>query len=140
MRQRRQKPRAKRKRVARPGVAVRGSTTGRPIMAALDLLGRRWTLRILWELLPSPSGFRALQQRCGDMSASVLSTRLGELRETQILTVDAEGRWALSGLGRELIEALAGLHRWSERWARQLAAAPPLATTPGRSASPPACS
>ena len=30
--------------------AVRGSRTGRPIMALLDLLGRRWTLRIIWEL------------------------------------------------------------------------------------------
>ena len=30
--------------------SVRGSRTGRPIMALLDLLGRRWTLRILWEL------------------------------------------------------------------------------------------
>lgn len=126
MRQRRQEPRAKRKRLARPGVAVRGSTTGRPIMAALDLLGRRWALRILWELLASPAGFRALQERCGGMSASVLSTRLGELRETAIVTIDAEGRWTLSGLGRELIEALAGLHRWSEKWARQLAAAPRL--------------
>jgi DNA-binding HxlR family transcriptional regulator len=30
--------------------SVRGSKSGRPIMALLDLLGRRWTLRILWEL------------------------------------------------------------------------------------------
>jgi len=29
---------------------VRGSRSGRPIMALLDLLGRRWTLRIIWEL------------------------------------------------------------------------------------------
>jgi DNA-binding HxlR family transcriptional regulator len=29
---------------------VRGSRTGRPVMALLDLLGRRWTLRIVWEL------------------------------------------------------------------------------------------
>ena len=30
--------------------AVRGSRTGRPVMALLDLLGRRWSLRIIWEL------------------------------------------------------------------------------------------
>ena len=34
----------------KPGRRVRGSATGRPIMALLDLLGRRMTLRILWEL------------------------------------------------------------------------------------------
>ena len=35
-------------------IAVRGSRTGRPIMALLDLLGRRWTLRIIWELRDGP--------------------------------------------------------------------------------------
>ena len=34
--------------------SVRGSRTGRPIMALLDLLGRRWSLRILWELRGAP--------------------------------------------------------------------------------------
>lgn len=34
----------------RPGVPVRGSTSGRQIMALLDILGRRWVLRIFWEL------------------------------------------------------------------------------------------
>ncbi len=51
---------------------VRGSTTGRPLMAAMDLLGRRWTLRILWELRHGPIGARALRERCDGMSSSVL--------------------------------------------------------------------
>jgi DNA-binding HxlR family transcriptional regulator len=38
----------------RPGTKVRGSSGGRPIMALLDLLGRRWALRILWELRGGP--------------------------------------------------------------------------------------
>ncbi|HTO53257.1 MAG TPA: transcriptional regulator, partial [Myxococcota bacterium] len=42
----------------RPGAAVRGSRSGRPIMAALDLLGRRWALRVLWELRNGPHSFR----------------------------------------------------------------------------------
>ena len=37
-------------RTPRPGRPVRGSQTGRPIMALMDLLGRRWTLRVIWEL------------------------------------------------------------------------------------------
>ena len=47
--------------VIRPGVSVRGSRSGRPIMAALDLLGRRWALRILWELRAGPLTFRAIR-------------------------------------------------------------------------------
>jgi len=104
-----------------PGRPVRGSTTGRPIMAALDLLGRRWSLRIVWELLARPAGFRDLQSRCGDISASVLSTRLHELGHAAIVETDAEGKWRLTRLGEELVDALGGLQAWSAKWARRLA-------------------
>ncbi|HUI71032.1 MAG TPA: hypothetical protein VL354_10975 [Spirochaetia bacterium] len=46
--------------IPKPGRPVRGSTTGAPIMA-LDLLGRRWAMGILWNLAGGPSTFRALQ-------------------------------------------------------------------------------
>ena len=69
----------------RPGRRVRGSTSGRPIMAALDLLGRRWALRILWELREGALPFRALREACGDLSPAVLNTRLAELREAGIV-------------------------------------------------------
>src|SRR5262245_41883297 len=96
---------------------VRGSKTGRPIMALLDLLGRRWTLRVLWELRDEPvPTFRELQARCGDMSSSVLSQRLAELREAGIVEPDA---FALTDQGRELIDAFAPLHEWAMRWARR---------------------
>lgn len=71
-----------------PGQSVRGSATGRPIMALLDLLGRRWVLRIIWELHRAgrePLTFRALQARCHGMSSSVLSRRLGELRQGRLV-------------------------------------------------------
>ena len=55
---------------ARPR-AVRGSRTGRPIMALLDLLGRRWTLRIAWELRDGPLTSRALRTACDDASPTV---------------------------------------------------------------------
>jgi DNA-binding HxlR family transcriptional regulator len=48
-------------------------------MAALDLFGRRWTLRVLWELRGGPQGFRPLQRLCDNMSSSVLEARLTEL-------------------------------------------------------------
>ena len=99
-----------------PGAPVRGSHSGRPIMALLDLLGRRWTLRVLWELRDGPLQFRALQERCGGMSSSVLNQRLGELRAAGIVSLGAGG-YALSREGEELIDGLAPLQAWSERWA-----------------------
>ncbi|MFD0684941.1 winged helix-turn-helix transcriptional regulator [Actinomadura fibrosa] len=103
-----------------PGRRVRGSSTGRPIMAALDLFGRRWTLRIIWELHEGPLGFRTLQQRCDDMSSSVLRQRLVELTEAGIVEQTAEGPYTLTPLGQDAREALRPLSAWSDRWAASL--------------------
>jgi DNA-binding HxlR family transcriptional regulator len=104
----------------RPGKPVRGSDSGRPIMAALDLLGRRWTLRILWELRKKPAKFRDLQGRCDNMSTSVLSLRLKDLHAEHLLDSNGEDGWHLTDQGRSLLLVLAPLVDWSERWARDL--------------------
>lgn len=102
----------------RPGRPVRGSRTGRPLMALLDLLGRRWALRIVWELRGDALSFRALQERCGGMSPSVLNGRLAELREAGIAQGGEDG-YALTAEGRRLIGDLEPLQRWAVRWARR---------------------
>jgi DNA-binding HxlR family transcriptional regulator len=89
-------------------------------MAALDLLGRRWALRIIWELRDGPLGFRELQQHCDGMSSSVLRDRLFELSQAAIVATDESGRYSLSPLGQELLEALRPVSEWSGRWAREL--------------------
>ena len=72
-------------------------------MAALDLLGRRWTLRILWELRDGSLGARALRARCDDMSSSVLYARLSELRTAGLVSQDADDdAYALTPIGRQL--------------------------------------
>jgi DNA-binding HxlR family transcriptional regulator len=103
--------------IPKPGHPVRGSRTGRPIMALLDLLGRRWTLRILWELRRGPLTFAELQERCDAMSPSVLNQRLGELRETRI-AVHERGGYRLTADGKRLLAALEPLDAWAKRWSR----------------------
>ena len=75
----------------KPGTPVRGSKTGRPIMVLLDLLGRRWALRVLWELSRRPLTFRELQSACGDISPTVLNSRLTELREADVVSATEAG-------------------------------------------------
>ncbi len=106
-----------------PGRRVRGSATGRPIMAALDLLGRRWTLRILWELREAALTFRALQAACGGVSPSVLQERLADLAEARLLAHDGESGYALTPLARRLQPALSALDAWAGDWAAALARA-----------------
>ncbi len=101
----------------RPGRPVRGSTTGRPIMALLDLLGRRAALRVLWELRGERLTFRRLEE-AAETNPSVLNARLAELREAGIVDHDGDG-YGLTEHGRALLERLAPLQAWAEAWARR---------------------
>ncbi|HYB22516.1 MAG TPA: helix-turn-helix domain-containing protein [Solirubrobacteraceae bacterium] len=85
-------------------------------MALFDLLGRRWTLRVLWELRDGALTFRELQARCEGMSSSVLNQRLGELREVGLVTAEGGEGYELSDEGLALLDALSPLHAWAERW------------------------
>ena len=99
-----------------PGRPVRGSSSGRPIMALLDLLGRRWALRVLWELREEPAPtFRDLQARCGGVSSSVLTDRLRELAEAGIVSHAGDG-YVLPRPGRDLLARLAPLGEWAANW------------------------
>ena len=100
-----------------PGHPVRGSSTGRPVMAAMDLLGRRWALRVLWELGNEPMRALELKDRCDDMSSSVLYQRLRELSEAGLVVRDGEGRFAITPLGGDLRGAGEPRKAWARRGA-----------------------
>ncbi len=107
------------KRIIRPGTPVRGSKTGRPIMVLLDLLGRRWALRVIWELSRRPLTFRDLQAACGGISPTILNTRLAELRDADIVSATEGSGYALTKDGEGLLAEFIGLHDWAERWAKR---------------------
>jgi DNA-binding HxlR family transcriptional regulator len=100
---------------------VRGSTSGRPIMVLLDLLGRRWSLRIIWELRGEPLTSRALRTACDDASPTVLQARLTDLREADLVELLPENGYRLTTLGRELLREFMPLHRFAERWSKRQA-------------------
>lgn len=91
-------------------------------MALFDLLGRRWTMRLIWILRERPLLFRELQAACDQASSSVIARRLAELKDAGIVASGAEG-YMLTSEGRILLETYAPLGAWAERWARRVAAA-----------------
>lgn len=103
-------------------------------MALLDLLGRRWALRVVWELRGGALTFRELAGRCGGVSSSVLNQRLAELRSAWIVEAGDDG-YRLTGEGERLLAAYPPLQAWADRWARRegVVTAPP---TPPGSPSP----
>lgn len=102
-----------------PHQPVRGSASGRPIMALLDLLGRRWGLRVLWELQSGPLTFRALQAACDGVSPTVLQQRLKELRAARLVVHDGGRGYALTEAARRLQPNLMALQDWAEAWAKE---------------------
>ena len=102
-----------------PGQPVRGSKTGKPIMALFDLLGRSWALGIVWQLSKAPMTFRQIQAACEQMSPTILNRRLKELVASGIV-VRSDGGYCLSETGAELFTILKPLGAWSQKWADQL--------------------
>jgi DNA-binding HxlR family transcriptional regulator len=100
------------------------------MLALLELLGRRWALRILWELRQEPASFQALQARCDSMSTSVLSQRLAELRDAQLVEKDQVGSYRLTEPGTALLARLDDMDEWTQQWGRLLGGA--AAERPGR--------
>ncbi|TQV79146.1 winged helix-turn-helix transcriptional regulator [Denitrobaculum tricleocarpae] len=112
--------------IPRPGAPVRGSKSGKPIMALFDLLGRSWALGVIWQLSNGPMTFRQLQESCESVSPTVLNKRLKELKESGVLARGDSG-YELTATGRELFTLLEPFGAWAIRWAEGLPADGPSA-------------
>ena len=88
----------------------------RPIMQLIDILGKKWVMRILWELNAGPCTFRELQGRCGDISPTIINTRIKDLCVAQFVLKTQDSGYALSEQGKELIELFNPLNSFADRW------------------------
>ena len=89
-------------------------------MVLLDLLGRRWVLRILWELRDGALPSRALRSACDDISPSVLQKRVNEMRQADFVTLEDGEGYALTSRGRDLLDTFGPLTKWAEDWQKSL--------------------
>ena len=104
-----------------PGVAVRGSKTGKPIMALFDLIGRTWALGILWHLNDKTATYSELQQYCENISPTLLSRRLKELQQALLVEKTLAG-YCLTASGHQLFKLILPMGAWSNQWQQQLQA------------------
>lgn len=88
-------------------------------MVVLDLLGRRWALRILWELyLHGPSSFRSLREYCGNISPTIINRRVSELRESGIIELRDKEGYAITEEGLALGKIILELDEWAKKSVR----------------------
>ncbi len=102
-----------------PGKPVRGSESGVPIMALFDLLGRTWSMGVIWQLQGGPYTFREIQNLCESISPTILNSRIKDLREAGIAERTLEG-YQLTKIGNELIKLLLPFADWSANWASEI--------------------
>lgn len=93
---------------------------GVAIMALFDLLGRKWNMRVMWELRSQALNFRTLQEACGGLSPSVLNDRIKLLTRAKLISTTPDG-YALTLLGTSLMETLDPLRNWARNWERETA-------------------
>mgnify|MGYP000908136761 CR=1 FL=1 len=105
--------------IPKPGKPVRGSTTGAPIMALFDLLGRRWAMGAIWQLSTGPLTFRALQEKCGNISPTILNSRLKDLKDARLIERTPTG-YRLTPLGQSLFALLEPFKAWAKDWTKTL--------------------
>ena len=92
-----------------------------PVSKAAEIVGDRWTLMVLRELLFGPLGFNEIARGLPGISRSVLSQRLRRLTELNIVErvdhpTDRASRYRLSSAGEQLGEAVKHLGAWAATW------------------------
>lgn len=89
----------------------------------LDLVGERWTLLLIRELLTGPKRFTDLQAALRGLGTGLLAARLRHLEEHGLatkVTLPPPARtaaYALTEAGQELAPAVLALARWGLKWA-----------------------
>jgi DNA-binding HxlR family transcriptional regulator len=95
-----------------------------PVAKAAEVIGDRWTLMVIRELLFGPVGFNELARGLPGISRSILAQRLRHLRRLGIATSggpDGEraGGYRLTPIGEELGATVRSLGEWAARWVLQ---------------------
>jgi DNA-binding HxlR family transcriptional regulator len=94
-----------------------------PVAKALEVLGERWTLLIVRELLMGGSRFNVLQRGLSQISPTILTKRLNDLADTGIIVrKKIPGQrgyeYFLTEMGKELLPVVKSIGDWGMRWAR----------------------
>lgn len=95
-----------------------------PISRAADLLGERWTLLVVRELLLGSTRFNELQRGLSKMSPSLLTKRLKELEDAGVLykkKINGQKgyEYFLTSSGQALEPIVMSLAKWGLDWMEQ---------------------
>src|SRR5678815_873428 len=92
-----------------------------PVAKALEILGDRWTLLIIRDLLTGTRHFNDLERGLPGISRALLASRLRQLQQAGVVQkrLNSSGRttteYELTQAGQELLQVISSLRVWGER-------------------------
>ena len=92
-----------------------------PVRDVLDRIGDKWSTLLIFTLAERKHRFGELRRAISDISQRMLTQTLRELQEDGLIsrtvhpTTPPSTEYALTDLGRSLVEPLSGLLRWAEK-------------------------
>src|SRR5215212_10002884 len=86
-----------------------------PISRAVEVLGERWSLLIVRDLLTGVTRFNELARGLPRLSRSLLAKRLRQLERTGVIE-RVDGEYVLTVAGKDLHAVVFGLGEWGARW------------------------
>lgn len=100
---------------------MKESTICPRLYKAMELLGKRWTTLILYQLLEGSQRFNEIESAL-PVSGRLLSERLKELEKEEIVErkvyteIPVRVEYSLTEKGRALEEVIRGVEKWSQCW------------------------
>ena len=88
-----------------------------PISRTAELLGDRWTIHIVRDLLTGTNRFNELVRGNPGMSRALLTRRLRQLALAGVVEQQVDGSYQLTESGRALEPVVFGLAAWGAQWA-----------------------
>jgi DNA-binding HxlR family transcriptional regulator len=111
-------PAAERPAEGRRAEILRPAQIFDPVARALEMIGDRWTLVLIRQLIGGAKGFQELRSRTG-IAPKVLSSRLRQLREDGFVETEQKGNRSIyraTPQGLTLAPIIASIARW---WVRE---------------------
>jgi DNA-binding HxlR family transcriptional regulator len=94
-----------------------------PVAKAAEVLGERWTILIIRELLLGTTRFTELQRALSQISPTLLTKRLNQLQDCGLvirkkMPEQRRTEYYLTPAGKDLMPVVTGLGEWGMKWAR----------------------
>jgi DNA-binding HxlR family transcriptional regulator len=93
-----------------------------PVKKVMEIVGKKWTILIVYNLLSGPKRFKELEKSLGQICPRMLSERLKELEKLKLIEKKISSTWPLkityqlTQKGRSLYKVIKAMEEWGKKY------------------------